>query len=67
MTKKGERDLHTPFRRFAESKEEKRRALVHWGEWCSARLPPALTMGEFNLFVAAMCDGMVNAQKKSVG
>ena len=25
--------------------------------------PPALTMGEFNLFVAAMCTSMVNGQE----
>jgi hypothetical protein len=65
--KKGERNPHTPLQAFCGAKRIKRRALVHWGEWCSAVFPPALTMGDFNLFMAAMCINMVNGQKKSVG
>jgi hypothetical protein len=54
MRKKGERDSHTPHSGVLRSQEEKKQALVRLGEWCSARLSPALTLGEFSLFVAAM-------------
>jgi hypothetical protein len=56
-----------PFRRVAESRGEQSRALVHGGSGAVPVFPPALTVGKSNLFVAAMCGNMVNAEKKSVG
>jgi hypothetical protein len=56
-----------PFRRVADSRGEQSRALVHGGCGAVPVFPPALTVGKSNLFVAAMCDNMVNADKKSVG
>jgi hypothetical protein len=47
--------IHTlPVQAFCGAKRRKKRALVRMGEWYSARLAPALTVGEFNWFVAAM-------------
>jgi hypothetical protein len=66
--KKGERDPHTPLQAFCGVKGIKKAGAGALGGvvQCPA-FPPALTMGEFNLFVAAMCANMVNVQKKSVG
>src|SRR6267142_3406211 len=62
--KKGERYPHTPLQAYCGVKRINRRALVHWGSGAVPVFPPALTMGEFNLFVAAMCTNMVNGRKK---
>jgi hypothetical protein len=43
--KKGEHYPHTPLQAFCGAKRIKRRALVHWGEWCSARLPSSFDYG----------------------
>jgi hypothetical protein len=65
--KKGERNPHTPLQAFCGAKRIKGGRCCIGGSGAVPVFPPALTMGEFNLFVAAMCINMVNGQKMSVG
>jgi hypothetical protein len=65
---KGGRDPHAPLQACCGVKRgEQSRALVHGGSGAVPVFPPALTVEKSNLFVAAMCGNMVNAEKKSVG